>query len=405
MRRNKKFLILIIGFMIFFKTPLFNKVAMGIDNINYEEKEEEEVEKVKEVYDESLDELDELYRYINITKSDVDLMKELNPEEYVKSYITNGKGNISFEDVKSSIISILLKEVTIVLKLAISIIVVSVLSSLLKNLQDAFKSEGIAEVAFYACYSILIVLISGSFFVAVDVIKDVIYSVSDFMAAILPVLVSMVGLSGGLVQATMMDPIVMGAVIIIPRIYTTIIIPLISVSFALQFANNISKEHKINNLCSMVKKTAVWIQGIIITVFIALLTIRGITSNTLDAVAMKTTKFAIDNFIPIVGKSFSDAISSVAGYSLVIKNAISGIGLLVIILLIAYPIIKIVCMIGIYRFSSALIEPICDKRITDSIASVGDNLVILLSCLLSISLMFFILIGIMASAGKFIVGA
>ena len=33
-------------------------------------------------------------------------------------------------------------------------------------------------------------------------------------------------------------------------------------------------------------------QGIIITIFIGLLTIRGITSTTIDAVALKTTKFA-----------------------------------------------------------------------------------------------------------------
>ena len=44
---------------------------------------------------------------------------------------------------------------------------------------------------------------------------------------------------------------------------------------------------------------------------------------------LKTAKFAIDNFIPIVGKSFSDAISSVAGYSLIIKNAIGSIGFIV----------------------------------------------------------------------------
>ena len=147
-----------------------------------------------------------------------------------------------------------------------------------------------------------------------------------------------------------------------------------------------------------------WLQGIIITSFIALLTIRGITSTTIDAVALKTTKFAVDNFIPIVGKAFSDAITSVAVYSLIIKNAISGIGLMVIILIILYPIIKMILMAFIYKMSAALVEPISDKRITSTIAATGDSLVLLLSCVLSVSLMFFVLLAIMASAGKFIVG-
>ena len=165
-----------------------------------------------------------------------------------------------------------------------------------------------------------------------------------------------------------------------------------------------SNQHKIDNLCKLMKQVILWIQGIIITAFIATLTIRGITANTMDAVALKTTKFAIDNFIPIVGKSFSDAITSVAGYSLIIKNAVTGVGLIVIVLVLLYPIIKLMLMSFIYKLSASLVEPISDIRITSSIASAGDTLILLISCVMSVSLMFFILLGIMASAGKFIVG-
>lgn len=405
MKKNRKLLIIVLVNIILFSIPIFNDKVNAKDNITYTENTEEDTEKLKEAYEESEQDLEGLYKYINKSKNDTEIMKDLNPEEYVKSYIVNGKGNISMKTLEKTLIRLIFKEVSSVLKIAMSIIVIAILSSLLKNMQDAFSNQGISEVAFYACYSILIVLLSKSFLVAIDVAKDVIYSITDFMAVVLPVLVTMIGLSGGVVESTMMDPIVMEAALIIPRIYTTFIIPLILIGFALQFANNLSKEHKITNLCNMVKKITLWSQGFIITVFIAILSIRGITASTLDAVAMKTTKFAIDNFVPIVGKSFSDAISSVAGYSLIIKNAVSGVGLLVIVLLITYPIIKIVSMIWIYRFSAALVEPISDKRMTSAISAASDSLVMLLSCVLSLSLMFFILIGIMASASKFVVGA
>ena len=344
-----------------------------------------------------------LYDYIKM-KVDVELMNDLDPVEYVKSYITNGKGNLSFSQLGKAVVSLLFKEVGSVLKLAISMIVIAILCTLLKNLQDAFSTKSISQIAFYACYAVMVMLLSKSFLISISVAKDVINGVADFMAAILPVLVTMIALAGGVTQAATIDPIVMAAVVIIPRIYVTVIIPLIMVGFVLQFANNLSEEHKIDNLCKLLKQWTVWIQGIIITSFIALLTIRGITSTTIDAVALKTTKFAVDNFIPIVGKAFSDAITSVAGYSLIIKNAISGIGLMVIILIILYPIIKMVLMTFIYKMSAALVEPISDKRITSTIAATGDSLVLLLSCVLSVSLMFFVLLAIMASAGKFIVG-
>lgn len=398
MKYYKKVIILIlINFLVFVSMP---SVVQAVGEMSKEE---------SRVQDEKIDEttkkgLEDLYDYINKRKTDIELMNELNPSEYVKSYIKNGKGNITVSEISKALISLLFKEVNGVLAMVISIIAIALICSLLKNLQGAFSSKGVSEIAFYACYSIIVMILSRSFLIAISVAKEVIVDVSDFMAAILPILVTMVSLAGGITEAATIDPIVMGAVVIIPRIYSSIIIPLILISFVLQFANNLSEEHKINNLCKLTKQCIVWLQGIIITIFIALLTIRGITSNTIDAVTLKTTKFAVDNFVPIVGKAFSDAISSVAGYSLIIKNAVSGIGLIVIILIILYPILKIVLMSFIYKISASIVEPISDKRITSTIAAAGDSLILLLSCVLAVSLMFFIVIAIIANAGKFIVG-
>ena len=399
MKYYKKVIILVsITLLIIMSIPSMVKGATKVEesknDTEYNEKIDETTEK----------KLENLYDYINKRKTDVELLNELDPVEYIKSYIKTGKGNISLSDLIKAVINLLFKEVNSVLSLAISIVVVAIICSLLKNLQGAFSSKGISEIAFYACYAVVIMILSKSFLIAISVAKDVICNISDFMAAILPILVTMISLVGGITEAATIDPIVMGAVIIIPRIYQNLIIPLILISFVLEFTNNLSGEHKISNLCKLVKLSIVWIQGIIMTIFIALLTIRGITSNTIDAVTLKTTKFAVDNFVPIVGKAFSDAISSVAGYSLIIKNAVSGIGLIVIILIILYPIAKIVLMSFVYRISASLIEPIGDKRITSVVSAAGDSLILLLSCVLSVSLMFFVLIAIMANAGKFIIG-
>ena len=348
--------------------------------------------------------LNNLYDYINTMKSDVELMNELDPVSYIQSYIENGEGNLSVSTVISAVVSLFFKEVKTVLSLAFSIVVIGIICSLFKNLQSSFSSEGISQIAFFACYAILIILLSKTFIISLSLAKDVIVQIATFMDKVLPLLAALLIASGGLTQAATMDPIILGATILIPKIYLNIIIPLILITFVLQFANNISTEPKLSNLCGLIKKSTVWIQGFIITVFIGVLTIRGISSSTIDAVTLKTTKFTIDNFIPIVGKSLSDAISSVAGYSLIIKNAIGSIGLIVIILIIIYPIIKIVLSSLIFKLSAALLEPITDKRITSSIAAAGESLILIMSCVLCVSLMFFVLIAIMISTGKFVVG-
>ncbi len=350
------------------------------------------------------EEINALYQYINKMKTDVELMDNLDPVEYIKTYIQEGKGNLSVNTILNAVLSIVFKEVNSVLKLAISIVTISIICSLLKNLQDAFSDESISQVAFYACYALIIMVLSKSFIISISVAKEVITNISDFMSALLPILVTMISLSGGLTSAATLDPIVLGAVVFIPKVYSNIIIPMILMGFALEFANNLSTEHKITNLCNLFKQCTIWFQGIMITVFIGLLTIRGITSTTIDAVTLKTAKFAVDNFIPIVGKTFSDAITSVAGYSLIIKNAISSIGLVVIIIILLHPLIKLILITFIYKLSAALVEPISDSRITKSLEAAGNSMVLITSCVLTVSLMFFILIGIMASSGRFVLG-
>ena len=345
--------------------------------------------------------LNSLYDYINTMKSDVELMNDLDTVSYIQNYIKTGEGNLSVSKVLSAVVSLFFKEVKTVLSLAFSIIVIGIICSLFKNIQSSFSSEGISQVAFFA---ILIILLTKTFLVSLSLAKDVIIQVTTFMDKVLPILVVMLAAAGGLTQAATMDPIVLGTTIIIPKIYLNIILPLILITFVLQFTNNISTEPKISNLCSLVKSSVLWIQGLILTVYIGLLTVRGITASTIDAVTLKTAKFTIDNFIPIVGKTFSDAIASVAGYSLIIKNAIGSVGLLVLILIILYPIIKIFLSSIILKISSSLLEPIADKRITKAVFSAGDSLILILSSVLCVSLMFFVLISIMISAGKFVVG-
>jgi Stage III sporulation protein AE (spore_III_AE). len=201
-------------------------------------------------------------------------------------------------------------------------------------------------------------------------------------------------------EAAVMNPIIVAGVNIAARIFATVIIPLILIGFILQFVNNLSDDYKISKLTKLFNQWAIWIQGIIMTVFIGVVSIRGISSKTIDQVTAKTAKFAVDNFVPVIGKCLSDSIASVAGYSILLKNALSALGLFIIILIVAFPIIKIFIMAMMYKFTAAMVEPISDKKFVNCITTAGDSLILIMSSLISVSVMFFIMISILASTGK-----
>ncbi|WP_055071079.1 stage III sporulation protein AE [Clostridium massiliamazoniense] len=367
------------------------------------EEQSEELNKAKEDI-ENNSTIEEFYNYVNGLNLDSELIGDISVKEYVQNFLANGEGTISFGAVVKTLINYSLREINVTIKLLMSVLIIAIIGALMKNLQDAFKNNSLSNVAFFACYSVMMMLLTSSFLVALGIAKDVLQNLMDFMAVMMPVLVFLIGTAGGAVTALTLDPIVLMLVSLTPQIYMYVIFPLILGYFVLQFVNNISETYKIDKLCKLIKQIAMWLQGGVLTIFVALIAIRGITSSTIDAVTLKTAKFAIDNFIPIVGKAFSDAISTIAGYSLLLKSAISSVGLIVVIGILVYPLIKLIVMIFSYRIVAALVEPVADKRMVNSISSVGDSMTMLFSAVLSVSVIFFIVIAIMASAGKFIVG-
>lgn len=349
-------------------------------------------------------EVEHLYDYIVNMKTENEVLKDLDAREFVKQFMKTGDGNFSIKSISKVLIAYSLKEVAALLKSMSILVIIAIICALLNNLQKAFSKDDLSNIAYFACYALIIVLVTKSFYSAVGVAKDTINQTSDFMSALIPVLTMLLASVGGFTEATIMDPIIIAAINISVRIYVNIIIPIIFMSFVLQFVNSMSDEFKIDKLTKFLNQIAIWIQGIVMTVFVGIVSIRGMTSKTIDQVTAKTAKYAVDNFVPIVGKALSDAISTVAGYSLLLKNALSGLGLIIILLIVIFPIIKILAMALMYKLTAALIEPISDSKIVNCITAAGNSLTLIMSCVISTSVMFFIMISIIASAGKMAIG-
>lgn len=348
-------------------------------------------------------EISNLYEYITNIKTKYEIFNDMDPRTFVEQFIKTGENGFSFKETTNYVIRFTFKEVVASMELIGSLMIIAIICALLNNLQSAFNKESLSNIAYFACYGVMIVMITKSFYIVVELAKSTILNMTDFMAALMPVLMMLLASVGGFAEATLLDPIIMGFATLSSRIYVDMIIPIIFMSFVLQFVKNISSDYKINNLTKLFKQIAIWSQGIVMTVFIGVITLRSIAAKTIDQVTIKTAKFAVDNFIPVVGKCLSDAISTVAGYSLLLKNAISGLGLIIIIVIVLFPIIKLLIMAFLYKVAAALIEPISDSRTVDCMNSVGDSILLLMSCVISVSVMFFIMVAIVASTGKGII--
>ncbi|OAA83305.1 stage III sporulation protein AE [Clostridium ljungdahlii] len=372
-----------------------------IENSNDGSVQDDKYNKIQNKQSESeKEQIEKFYDYITNMKTKNEVLKDIDVRDYVKDFLKTGSGNTSFKKIIPALAMYGVREVAASLKLLVLLIVISLICALLTNLQRAFNGEQLSNIAYFACYSLIIIIMARSFYISVDIARSTIKEMTDFMVALIPILITLVAAVGGFVEASIMDPIVIGAITISANLFMDVIIPIISMSFVLQFVNNLSSEYKIDKLTKLLNQVALWAQGIIMTVFIGIITVRGITSKTIDEVTAKTAKFAVDNFVPIVGKSLSDAISTVAGYSILLKNALSSLGLVIIVAILLFPVIKLLIIVVAYKLTAALIEPISDGRLVNCINSAGSSIVLIMACLICVSVMFFIMICIIAAAGK-----
>jgi stage III sporulation protein AE len=140
--------------------------------------------------------------------------------------------------------------------------------------------------------------------------------------------------------------------------------------------------------------------GVFITVFLGVVSVRGIGSAVVDGVTIRTAKYIAGNFVPVVGKMFSDASETVISASLLVKNAVGLAGLIILLILCAFPALKIMALAFIYNLSAAVMQPLGDSPIIACLDTIGKSLIYVFAALAVVGLMFFLAITMLIAAGN-----
>ena len=112
---------------------------------------------------------------------------------------------------------------------------------------------------------------------------------------------------------------------------------------------------------------------------------------------MKTAKFVTGNFIPVVGRMFTEAADTVISASGLLKNTVGIIGLVILCLIVAFPAIQIFCIAFIYKFAAAVLQPV-GGAIIQCLDIIGRSIIYVFACLAIVSFMFFLSITIIIAA-------
>ncbi|RNC29267.1 MAG: Stage III sporulation protein AE [Candidatus Dichloromethanomonas elyunquensis] len=312
--------------------------------------------------------------------------------------LKNGKVSLKPENLGRSILKAFIKEFVTNAPLVAKLLVLAVICAVINQLQVAFTGN-VSKIAKMLVYLVLFGLAITSFRIALDIGTKAIDSMVSFMQAVLPVMYALLLAMGNLTSAALFKPVVMGSLVFLSTVIKTVVLPLFFFSIILKLFNNISEQFKLSKFASLLEFGGKLSIGIVLTVFIGIMSVQGVTGGVADGVALRTAKYSAD-LIPVVGKFFKDAVELVIGSGLLLKNALGLISLLAIVLIAFAPVIKIIAMMFTFKISAALIEPLGEKELADSLQDMSKGLLYIFASVASVGVMFFIAITIIVGAGN-----
>ncbi|WP_150270747.1 stage III sporulation protein AE [Paenibacillus tepidiphilus] len=311
-----------------------------------------------------------------------------------------GGNGLSMKSVLSGLLNFLWHEVLYNGKLLVTIVMVSVLSMILETVQSAFERKNVSKIAYMLCYMVVLVLAVNSFNIAIGYAKDAIDRMGDFMMAMIPLLFALLASMGNIVTVSVTHPLIVFMIHTVSTLIHTMVFPLLFFSAVLHLVSAISVKYKLTQLANLLRNVGAGLLGVLLTVFLGVISVRGITSSVTDGVTLRAAKYITGNFVPVIGKMFADATDTVISASLLVKNAIGLSGVIIILFLCAFPAIKILCLALIYNVAAAVMQPLGDTPIVSCLQTIGKSMMYVFAALAAVSLMFFLAVTILLTAGN-----
>jgi stage III sporulation protein AE len=325
------------------------------------------------------------------------------PDEKMPSFFEmlkpDGEG-LKLKTVFKGLLGYFFHEVLYNSKLLVTIVMLTVFSMVLETLQNAFERNAVSKVAYSITYMVLIIIAVNSFHVAIGYAKDAIETMIQFMLAMMPLLLTLLAAMGNVVTVSILHPLIIFMIHTVGTVIYTIVFPLLFFSAVLHIVSALTDKFKVTQLANLLRNIGVAIMGVLVTVFLGVLSVQGAKGAVTDGITMRTAKFVTGNFVPVVGRMFSDAADTVISASLLAKNAIGLAGVIILLFLCAFPAVKILTLALIYNVSAAAMQPRGDSPIGSCLQTIGKTMIYVFAALAAVSLMFFLAVTIVLTAGN-----
>lgn len=310
--------------------------------------------------------------------------------------------NGNFEDgtsLWSALLNLFFENILSLLPIISIIIAVALLGSMIQGLKPANNGKSISNIIHFVTYGVIVVLVLSITVKMVTLTTNTMQSMKSQMDAIFPLLLTLLTAVGGTTSTSVYQPAMAMLTGLIMNLFTYVLLPIFIFSVVFSVVSNLSNNVKLDKFTSFFNSTYKWLIGLIFTVFTAFLSIQGITAGSIDGISIRTARYAIRSYIPILGSYISDGMGLILVSSNLIKNAVGATGLFLLLATILSPLIQLILFMLALKLIAGILEPLGNKQIANFVSSLSKSLVLLIVLIIGLAFIYFIMLGlVMCSA-------
>lgn len=282
--------------------------------------------------------------------------------------------------------------------LVFALLALAIVAALLQQVKSSF-SAGASDMAGFVCYAMAMIAAVAAFAKLIAQTRDALALMARAMEVVFPPLLVLLGVSGAPVAAGLFQPataLLSGAMTALNQNY---FMPLFLAMGALAIVGNISENHSLTHLQKLLQSTAKWSIGGISTLYLGIVTLRGISAKTQDGLSLRAARYALDKFVPYVGSLLSGSTDAALGAAMVFKNGLGVCAMIALCALLALPLARIIALQLAFRVASAAVGALGDARLAKGLDALANTLSYLFAIVAVQALMFAITIALIMGAG------
>ena len=406
---NKKKIILLLFVLFVLMSCFFGRFDIARGFVTYTAHAQSEAESIKQEFEQEIDtQLSNLdFSGIEgiVTNLSTEAKQMFSKQSFasVVSQVISGEYVGNSQNFFASAISLFFANIKEFLPTIATIVAISILGGMIGALRPTTNAKSIGNIVHFVTYGLVVVFLGAILANLIDLVTNTLKLIKGIFDAIFPILLTLLTAIGGSVSVGIYQPAIALLSGGFASLISYVLMPMFVFSLVFSLVGNLSSNVKLDKFVSFLQGSFKWTMGLCFTIFLGFVSIQGIMAGSVDGLSVRTAKYALKSYIPIVGGYVSDGLSIITASSVLIKNAIGGAGLFLLLSSIISPVLNLVVFMLALRFMAGIIEPVGDKKIANFVSEMSKSMSLLIALLIAVSFMYLVLTGLVMCSANLLV--